>query len=309
MKTKIILFVGLLLFNSIEVSAKKRAPYVIGESKISKALKTNQSVIDFTFINLGDDTLQKVRYSIDNGKEASAMLVRGKFSIKTRPGKHSFMILYGTEYAEIFITAVNLKKQHRLDISLYPYVSQVIMTEKPVLYLYPEITTKVKVEVDPKGTLNFTYPVYKDGWNVVAEPNGSLTCNGKQFNYLFWDATQVIEKQEFKEGFLLEKNDVISFLEEKSSAFGLTSKEQADFITYWGPRLVQNDLNLVHFVFNDDCDQFASLKITPKPDQLLRFYIVFRKAEPKTNVPTPQEIPVSNRDGFDVLEWGGVELK
>jgi hypothetical protein len=181
--------------------------------------------------------------------------------------------------------------------------------EKPVIYLYPEKTTKVRVQVIPKGKFTFTYPAYNDGWNVTASPDGTLTTNGKTYNYLFWEGIQPLEMQDFKEGFLVNKANVIPFLEEKCIKFGFSSKEQADFITFWGPRLMENDQNLVQFVFNADCNKFAELYVFPKPDNTLRFYILYRKANSKENMPKAQEIPISNRNGFDVLEWGGIEMK
>ena len=48
------------------------------------------------------------------------------------------------------------------------------LTEKPVIYLYPEQETTVSVSLDYAGTLTATYPAYENGWTVTAEPDGTL---------------------------------------------------------------------------------------------------------------------------------------
>ena len=49
-----------------------------------------------------------------------------------------------------------------------------VCTEKPVIYLYPEQETKVKVQLDYDGTLVCTYPEYNNGWKEVAQPDGTF---------------------------------------------------------------------------------------------------------------------------------------
>jgi len=89
---------------------------------------------------------------------------------------------------------------------------------------------------------------------------------------------------------------------------GLNSREQADFITYWGPRLLQNEFNYIRFEFNDACNQFAELNITPKPNQVYRIYITWRKSTGNETKIAQKIIPLK-RSGFTVLEWGGIEIK
>jgi hypothetical protein len=90
----------------------------------------------------------------------------------------------------------------------------------------------------------------------------------------------------------------------------MTSEEKADLITYWGPLLIKYPNCFIHFVFNEDADRFAKLKITPKPDVVLRFYMLVQPygTEIPAFLPTPQKIPKMDRNGFDVLEWGGMVI-
>jgi hypothetical protein len=64
------------------------------------------------------------------------------------------------------------------------------------------------------------------------------------------------------------------------------------------------------FKFNDDCKAFADLQITPEPDLLARFYMLWSPIDVSTEESTvkAQKIPTINRNGFVVLEWGGMEI-
>ena len=51
-----------------------------------------------------------------------------------------------------------------------------VSDEKPVIYLYPEQETDVRVTLDlAGGELTCAYPAYGDGWSVRAAPDGTLT--------------------------------------------------------------------------------------------------------------------------------------
>ena len=65
------------------------------------------------------------------------------------------------------------------------------MDEKPVIYLYPEETMDISVQLNLKNSKFTTiYPKFNDEntWNVRAKPNGDILMNGKAYPYLFWEA-------------------------------------------------------------------------------------------------------------------------
>ena len=45
---------------------------------------------------------------------------------------------------------------------------------KPVIYLYPEQTQEVSVQLELDGKLTCAYPEYGSGWRVKAYPDGTL---------------------------------------------------------------------------------------------------------------------------------------
>lgn len=182
-----------------------------------------------------------------------------------------------------------------------------VCDEKPVIYLYPEKEMEVKVQLDYAGTLICTYPEYDDGWNVVAQPDGTLRDeSGKTYSYLFWegngDATY-----DFSKGFVVKGSETAEFLEKKLAEIGLNPKERNEFIVYWLPRMQENKYNLITFQTEAYTD-VAKLHITPEPDSVLRVFMAYKELEKPIEIEEPVIAPFE-RKGFTVVEWGGAEVK
>ena len=174
---------------------------------------------------------------------------------------------------------------------------------KPVIYLYPEKEQEVNVKLDLDGKFTFTYPEYNNGWNVTAKPDGTIISDGKEYSYLFWEGLMPTFKPDFKEGFVVKGSESAEFLRETLSQMGLTPKEYNEFIVYWAPKLQENEYNKIYFAEDDYTDK-AKLEINPKPDSILRVFMVYEKADENTVLPK-QEIKPFERKGFTVVEWGG----
>lgn len=60
---------------------------------------------------------------------------------------------------------------------------------KPVIYLYPEISQDISVQIDTSRKAFISLPEYGSGWQVHADPDGTLrdTKSGKIYPYLFWE--------------------------------------------------------------------------------------------------------------------------
>ncbi len=254
-------------------------------------------------------------YSL-NGSEnqTSALSKTNDFMVDAKTGKYVLRVYTNSLFPEIMTDSVEVKPGIGTHVYLYFRSERnSYQLEKPVIYLYPEITTDVSVKLKTTGELAFTYPALNDGWNVTAQPDGTLTCNGKNYPYLFWEADQLIQnpfETNTFEGFVVEGKDVVGFLEEKLTKIGFNDHERTDFITYWGPQLAANEFNNVTFEFNEACDTYAILDIVPKPEHVNRVYMIWGKADASVsdaNI-TPQELPTLDRSGFDVMEWGGVQI-
>ena len=181
--------------------------------------------------------------------------------------------------------------------------------DKPVIYLYPEKTTTYNIELDYVGELTFTYPTYKTGWNVVAQPSGVLTDvkTNKELNYLFWEGEYDFSYP-MDEGFVVEKSEIIAFLEEKLKILGLNSRESEDFITFWGPRMTRHDYNVVRFLSMQEIKELAKLTISPKTDSDIRVYMIYKGLSEKIEI-KEQFLKTPERTGDVMVEWGGTEYR
>jgi len=309
---KFILFIVLTpLFLHAEDAELKRIIQVYrSDSQFSQELKSNESVYTFKFNGAHTAPPTKVLYSID-GENGKQQLTNGSITIKSTPGKHIFQFFYSQHFYEIYTDSLAIKAQHHdtYQVQLYQAMVEPQMTEKPVIYLYPEEKTVVSVQLAIHGENPFFYPAYGEGWKFTAQPNGDLIFGDKTYNYLFWESAENrnFSEEELKSGFNVKKEEVVAFLEDQLTKAGLSSKEQADFITYWGPRLSANELNFVRFEFNEVCNRYAELEITPKPNHIYRVYMTWMPIEAELDI-VPQTIETINREGFCVIEWGGLEI-
>ena len=177
---------------------------------------------------------------------------------------------------------------------------------KPVIYLYPTETTKIAVKVEPKGGLNYSEPNYKNGWFVQADPFGNIIelSSMKNYPYLFWEGRGAIYEQP-KKGFVVQREKVYTFLVEKLANSGLNKKETNDFLEFWGQKMKDSPYYFVTFLGNREMNQIAPLIINPKPDTVIRVLMDFTPLTSPINV-KEYEILTPQRNGFTVVEWGGV---
>ena len=185
----------------------------------------------------------------------------------------------------------------------------VCLDAKPIIYLYPTETTDVFVQLGRPENLTHTYPQYNGGWQVTAQPDGTLTDDntGRHYYSLYWEGVHT-GPQSQKDGFIVAGPDTVKFLEEKLAWFGLTEHEAQEFIIYWLPKLERNAYNFIRFQTRAEIDENMPLMITPQPNTLIRVMMSFRPAEPGEQVPAQILPPIPFRNGFTVVEWGGTEL-
>lgn len=179
---------------------------------------------------------------------------------------------------------------------------------KPLIYLYPTADTKVNVKLGRSEALTSTYPKYKDSWNVLAKTDGELIDDkGRSYYGLYWEGYNTIDVT-FEDGFVVGRDNLIPFLEEKLRILGLTEREANEFIIYWLPKLEENEYNLIRFESIDKINKDMPLIINPKPDTVIRVLMEYKKADKDTKVKT-QELVTPVRKGFTVVEWGGSIVK
>lgn len=177
---------------------------------------------------------------------------------------------------------------------------------KPVIYLYPEEETQVSVRLTLDGGLTCTYPVYGDGWNVTAAPDGTLTDDaGQRYNYLYWEGN-ITAQYDLSQGFCVKGEDTAEFLEQALAELGLNRREANEFIVYWLPQMQENPYNVIAFQSEAYTDA-AKLSISPAPNTLIRVFMTYRASENYVELKA-QELTAPARTGFTVVEWGGTEI-
>lgn len=312
---KIFLFLAPVFFLTIPAFAGDKSPesipeYSIAENKADPTVPKGRVLLSFDFY--GSETFMVAPDSVTfscNGKQQVWKVDRSA-PLNLAPGKYRFQFYYTPYYREIYTDSIRLEAGHRVKMNVffqsgtYPVIS-----DKPVIYVYPEKAEQVSIRLEPSGDFLFTYPQYKNGWSFTADPDGTIHMDGKEYSYLFWDAKTELRKKSVdpNSGYIVYRDSLVSFFEKQLGAMGLNPKETEDFITYWCPRMQANEYNYVHFYFNAACDTFATMNIQPKPDQVFRVYMVWSKAAAGQELQS-QEIPSVKRNGFTVLEWGGSEL-
>ena len=182
---------------------------------------------------------------------------------------------------------------------------QITKSFKPMIYLYPEEdNTKISVAAQNPEVFTCTYPEYNNGWNVIANRDGTLLDErGRHYYGLYWEGN-LTRKKSFKNGFLVEGKDVSKFLEEKLEILGLNERESEEFIVYWLPILEKNKYNLIHFKQTEEINSEVPLNITPKPDTIIRVLMQYKAVPFKVNI-EEQKLEKVERKGFTVVEWGG----
>lgn len=110
-------------------------------------------------------------------------------------------------------------------------------------------------------------------------------------------------------GFVVKREDITSFLEDKLARLGLSEREAEEFIVYWLPRLSEYEYNYIRFATMDEINQAMPLEINPAPDTIIRVLMTYKGLdEPLAGVKEQQLPDTLTRTGFTAVEWGGSEI-
>ena len=243
----------------------------------------------------------------------------GKFNLELE-STDSIVYFYLEGWSEVVIETYNFQAQHRIELEVYLMQNikhdglEQNVKRKPVIYLYSENDMEIDLKLDPLGEFVFTYPEYKDGWNIKLI-NNQMFVDQKAYPYLFWEGKSDDIAYRFEsdvmEGFLVPKKEVISFLEQSLNDLGFNSKEKTDFITYWGPILERKEFALIQFVFDNEYDtEIGKLVMEPAPTSSKRIFIKCSNLDDE-NLGfdlIDQQFKKNDRKGLTLIEWGGAVI-
>jgi hypothetical protein len=316
MKSILLAITIILLSNG---TAKERLNFSIVKTDIDTAIHADSLYIS------GKIIYDKVPAINSFGKVAS--LDFKVANIVARSGDYTIMIhkqakgfyFFQEGYKEVVIDLSHFSKANRFEIHIVgeEYL-QLIQAEKPIVYLYSNKPVKTTITLSPFGHLAFTYPAYENNWQVETESNGNIKDlkTGKLHPYLFWEANQPQESFHTSdgvvEGFMIQTDTVTTFLETQLAILGLNSRESTDFITYWVPRLQKKPFAVVQFLMNEEYNStFGGIQSATKLDYMLRIGMLFEiyDVQPSIVLASPANKSHSERRGFGLVEWGGMELK
>ena len=192
--------------------------------------------------------------------------------------------------------------------------AQSVHAHAPVIYLYDDSGRDVNIQLDIRGELTETYPLYDEGcgWNVTASPDGMLTDpDGDTYRFLYWEATLDMD-YDVSRGFCVRGCDTEAFLDEALSELGLNETEAADFKSYWLQFMEENPYNVITFQTTAYTDA-AGLDVTPSPDVTVRINMLYYPSSEYV-VMEPQDLAGMNpslddRSGFTLVEWGGEVIR
>jgi hypothetical protein len=254
---------------------------------------------------------RELRFGINGSDETIKLDAKSQAIIIRKSQKVVFQFFYDFNFQEITTDTIEIKSGQITIISLhFKDQNEMRPVKKPVIYLYPESDTELSIQLKTKGELTFSYPSYSKGWKGTAHPDGSIDIDEKHYPYLFWEFEQRFNTFDPRlGGFILNKTNLVESLEKYLTELGFNDTEKTDFITFWGPQLQQHEEVMIQFILNDACTEFATLEIEPKPNHLNRVYLIWSNTNNlKPQVLKLQVLKKLDRTGFDVLEWGGVEL-
>lgn len=274
------------------------------ERKLSQ-LKIHFANSDFKSMPKGYQ--QKIMLSINGVLQTIVLDSTYTYTWDLEPGKYVLKLWPGIGYEEIITDSLTLKDKiaYSAIVDFYE-VNENVIVDKPVIYFKTEKTINFSLEVIPSGTFTFTYPRYQNKWQGNVKQDGSIEIEGSTYPYLFWESNQAYRFKPSSNGFHIKKEEVTVFLEQKLTELGFTATERTDFITYWGPKLVQSEELFIQFEFDQQCDQYATLSCNPQPESVHRVYISFCTWNEAFNAfVAPKTFEPLNRSGFSILEWGG----
>lgn len=180
---------------------------------------------------------------------------------------------------------------------------------KPVVYLYPEYAQNVSVKVG--ADVKISDPLYdpSNGWqNVWADPSGLLSYRGIDYQSLFWEGPGYGAYPVINSGIVVPTSRAVATIKSQLTQQGFNQQEINDFLDYWTPNLPSQPYIRLSWLTTEQMNQLAPLSISPKPNTIIRTFLDFSGLDQSISLP-PQKFDAPERQGFTVVEWGGLSHK
>lgn len=179
------------------------------------------------------------------------------------------------------------------------------------LYLYPEKETWVSVKVHSPAQILYSDPLYNDGWQVLARPNGQLsTADGETLNkisYNYYTPLNTLNSPKSPtNGLVVKREELKETLEVYAKNLGLAGGEIVDFVSFWSESLPASPFYFISHFKKSESQKMMPLEITPQPNTLIQVVMYFKPLEKVVEVPPPLFEKLPSRAGFVAVDWSGI---
>ena len=226
------------------------------------------------------------------------------------------------------------------------HLTQCLRGSKPIIIFYNFNSEEIKVDLkldSSKWELSYLYPgriLDKDNFHMkfITSNNRNNSYNiltdsttNKEYSYIFWEADSVNSGTYYFQNYfqttdnlyLFKSEDVCVKLDSLLKNQGLNVVEREDFITYWMKDLLSKEYVALTFMTQSDLEVIAKLTIEPKPDILLRIFMIFKSLNHKqledftkkynfintcVKATLPFNREIISTDTKLVVEWGAMKL-
>jgi len=165
---------------------------------------------------------------------------------------------------------------------------------------------EIKIELDTLYSLvcKSNYPFGYESHFVSNDSSDSLFNYSIHGSQVTWHGIKK-EFNFFNSGFVIEKYDIVPFLDEKLKLLGLNFEERYSFRSYWAKEIAKNEYSLIHFA-TDEYEEAVPMIVTPEPETKIRIMMCFKAVDSSFQIVEQELTPVvTDRSGFTVVEWGG----
>jgi hypothetical protein len=182
-----------------------------------------------------------------------------------------------------------------------PYTETELKIGKPAVYLYPTQDQRIAVKLKIDGRITISDPPYQNRWDVWSTKNSLI--DGK-YDYLFYEAA-VQNIPVPTKGWVVAHANLESWLDRFLPQLGLNGKETSQFKEYWLAHIPVSKFVVIKVISPEFLNQRVRLEISPKPQTLIRVILHFQNSDSAFSIPEPVISPLQ-RNGFTVVEWGGI---
>jgi len=174
---------------------------------------------------------------------------------------------------------------------------------KPVIYLYPKKKTDIKVTLNWDFKNLVSYPKYTNSWQVESDEKSQIIDKKTWVKYDYLFREDLLKYEIPENGFVVKKEDLNEFFQEKLAYLWLKDNELNEFKEYWLPQMQLRNYYFINFLDTKQMDKIAPIEIFSKPDNILRVFMHFKWLDKFEEV-KEQKLEKFDRKWFYVIEWG-----